>query len=117
MNWRAAGCLLVGAVLFVGIGLLGLWRATSQTGCFDELHTADGVYRAAGTAAPTPALTGGEQPVEIGTTLVGLATRRVYAPAGTNPNDPNAPRPSEVAVECGDGTFQPYLLGPVASPS
>ena len=116
MNWRAAGCLLVGVVLFVGIGLLGLWRATSQTGCFAELHTADGVYRAAGTPAPSPALSSGERPVEIGTTLVGLATRRVYAPEGTDPQDPQAPRPSQVAVECGDGTFQAYVLGPAASP-
>lgn len=117
MNWRAAGCLVVGAALFVGIGLLGLWRVTSQTGCFDQLHTADGVYQAAGTPAPSPVLAGGEPAVEIGSTLVGLATRRVYAPQGTNPDDPSEPRPSEVAVECGDGTFQAYRLGPEASPS
>ncbi len=117
MNWRAGGCLVVGVVLFVGIGLLGLWRATGQTGCFAELHTADGVYRAAGTPAPNPQLSSGERAVEVGTTLVGLATRRVYAPAGTDPHDPAAPRPAQVAVECGDGTFQAYVLGPGPSPS
>ncbi|HET8537330.1 MAG TPA: hypothetical protein VFL73_09140 [Solirubrobacteraceae bacterium] len=118
MNWRAAGCLVVGSVLFVAIGLFGLSLATSRVGCFDELRTGDGAYRGSGAVVASPALPGGGQAVKIGSTLVGLASRAVYGPAGTDVNDPSAPRPAEIAVECGDGTYQGYVLEAAApSPS
>ncbi len=110
MNWRAAGCLVVGSLLFIGVGLFGLSLATSRVGCFDTLQTADGVYRLDGEPARSPSLGSGAAPVEIGTTLVGLSTRRVFGPPGTNPNDATAPRPGEIAVECGDATYQAYRL-------
>lgn len=117
MNWRAAGCLVIGSLLFVGIGLLGLSLATSRVGCFDALQTADGPYVAAGAPVASPTLPGGASPVRIGSTLVGLASRAVYGPTGTDVNDPNAPRPSEIAVECGDGTYRGYVLQPAPSAS
>jgi hypothetical protein len=112
LNWRAAGCLVIGSVVFIGVGLLGLSLATSHVGCFNELQTSDGVYRASGSVTSAPALAGGGEPLEIGTTLVGLSTRRVYGPPGTDVNDVNAPRPPEISIECGDGTYQGYLLEP-----
>ena len=112
MNWRAAGCLVIGSLVFIGVGLLGLSLATSRNGCFNELQTDDGAYRASGAVTSAPSLVGGGAPLEIGTTLVGLSSRRVYGPAGTDVNDVNAPRPTEIAVECGDGTYQAYLLEP-----
>lgn len=112
MNWRVAGCLVIGSLVFIAVGLLGLSLATSRVGCFNELRTADGVYRASGAVASAPTLVGAGTPLEIGTTLVGLATRRVYGPPGTDVTDVNAPRPPEIAVECGDGTYQGYLLEP-----
>jgi hypothetical protein len=118
LNWRAAGCLVIGSLVFIGIGLLGLSLATSRTGCFDELQTAGGVYRAAAGPGASPALPGGGEAKQIGTTLVGLSTRKVYGPADTDVTDPQARRPAELAVECGDGTFRSYLLepgGPAAS--
>ncbi len=117
MNWRAAGCLIVGSVLFVAVGLLGLSLATSRVGCFEELRTADGIYRGSGGAVESPALPGGGEAVQIGSTLVGLASRAVYGPAGTDVNDPSAPPPDAIAIECGDGTYQGYVLDVAPSSS
>ncbi len=102
--------------MFVGVGLLALSLATSRIGCFDELRTVDGSYLAVGGVTSSPELPGAAPPKAIGTTLVGLATRRVYGPPGTDVSDPRAPRPTEISVECGDGTYRGYRLGSV-SPS
>lgn len=111
MNWRAAGCLVIGSLVFIGVGLLGLSLATSRAGCFHQLQTAGGIYSASGAVTSAPSLVGGGQPVEISTTLVGLSSRRVYGPPGTEVTDADAP-PPQIAVECGDGTYQAYLLEP-----
>jgi hypothetical protein len=55
--------------------------------------------------------------VQIGSTLVGLASRAVYGPAGTDVNDPSAPPPDAIAIECGDGTYQGYVLDVAPSSS
>jgi len=55
MNWRAIGCLVIGAAVFVGIGLLGMSFAfRAQPGCPDRLQWADRAYEAQGTPAPSP---------------------------------------------------------------
>ena len=54
-------------------------------------------------------------PVEIGSTFIGLTTRKVYGPTAIDPTDPNAPRPSRIVLECGDGTYQAYAAESVPS--
>lgn len=110
MNWRAIGCLGVGIVLFVGIGLVGLNLATSRVGCPSRLVWGDEAWDAHGALTAEPRIgSAGEEPMEIGATLIGLTSRRVYGPPGSAPvtgaaND----LPAQLSLECGDGTFQAY---------
>ena len=118
MNWRAIGCGASAAAVFVGIGLLGMWLAfRAPEGCPATLRWAERSYEADGVATETPSLGGSVDPVEIGSTFMGLITRRVFGEAGT----PSAPtgddRPEAISVECGDGTFQTYLWTGRARPS
>lgn len=109
MNWRAAGCLVLGIVVFVGIGLLGISLAfRSEAGCRPRLQWADRTYLPDGTPAPSPAFAGGGQAVEIGSTFMGLTTRSLYGPPGSSPSTEAADRPESVALDCADGTFQTY---------
>jgi hypothetical protein len=114
MNWRAAGCLLLGMAAFVGIGLLGMAVALrTEDGCPSTLLWADRAYLAEGTPAPSPAFTDEGPPVDIGSTFMGLTTRRVFAPPGSSPSttaadQPEAERPERVALDCADGTFHTY---------
>jgi hypothetical protein len=108
MNWRAIGCLGIGIVAFVGVGILGLTLASGRAGCPAQLAWQDATWEPDRPATSSPAV-GREAPVEIGTILVGLSSRRVYGPAGSTPSaSPPAALPVQVAVECGDGTFQTY---------
>ncbi len=110
MNWRAVGCLGVGIVLFVGIGLLGLTMATSQTGCPDRLAWQDASWEPDGPLTADPRIgEAGASPVEIGTALIGMTSRHVYGPAGSAPvTGTDNHLPAELALECGDRTFQGY---------
>lgn len=110
MNWRAIGCLGIGIVLFVGIGLVGLNLATSRVGCPARLVWGDEAWEADGAATSEPRIgTGGEEPVEIGATLIGLTSRRVYGPPGSAPvTGSDNELPAQLSLECGDGTFQGY---------
>lgn len=115
------GCGVIGIGAFVAIGVLGLSMATSRIGCPDRLQWASVAYlpdRAA-THSPTIEDGSGRAPVKIGSTLIGLASRGVYGPAGTDVSDTSAPRPTQIAMECGDGTYQTYRSAPSpgASPS
>jgi hypothetical protein len=109
VNWRAAGCLLLGITVFVGIGLLGMSMAfRSEAGCRERLQWADRTYLPHGTPAPSPAF-GVEGPAtEIGSTFMGLTTRSVYGPPGSSPSTDATDRPEHVALDCADGTFQTY---------
>ena len=87
MNWRAIGCLVIGAAVFVGIGLLGMSFAfRAQPGCPGRLQWADRTYVAQGTPAPTPAFDAPGEPVAIGATFFGLTTRQMYGPPGSSPS-------------------------------
>jgi hypothetical protein len=110
VNWRAFGCLGIGVILFIGIGVLGLNMATSRAGCPARLVWQDEAWEPDREPTDAPRIgSSSDAPVEIGTTLIGMTSRRVYGPAGSAPvaggtND----LPAQLAVECGDGTFQSY---------
>lgn len=109
MNRRAAGCLLVGVVAFVAIGLFGLSLALSRgDDCPPQLQWAERVYEPTGTPAASPAFTASGEPVLLGSTFVGLSTRAVYGPPGSSPSERAADRPDRIALECGGGTYQSY---------
>jgi hypothetical protein len=111
MNWRAIGCLAVGFGTFIAVAVIGIWISlgtAGDAGCSDALRWQDDRYVAVGAPAPSPALDGPGEPVLIGRTLVGIATRDVYAPAGSQPLPSAGSRPSVMSVACGDGTFQTY---------
>lgn len=121
MNWRAAGCLVVGAAAFVAVGLIGLSLAFSQAeGCPASLQWADRTYRASGTPMTSPDLGPGAA-VQIGSTFMGPTTRRVFGPPGSSPSTQAEDRPDAIALDCANGTFQGYrwdglTLPPVPSP-
>jgi len=107
MNWRAAGCAVVGVAVFVAIGLLGLRLAFQDaTGCPPNLQWADRTYAAVGTPAPSPDL--GGDAVPIGSTFMGPITRQVFGPPGSSPSTEAADRPETIALDCADGTYQVY---------
>jgi hypothetical protein len=110
MNLRAVGCIVIGSLVVIGIGQLGLSMATSRIGCPDRLQWIDTAYLPtnAATESPTLPADAAATPVEIGSTFIGLTTRKVYGPAPVDPTDPNAERPTQIALECGDGTYQAY---------
>lgn len=107
MNWRALGCGVVAAAVFVGIGLLGLSLAFRDAqGCPPELQWADRAYLASGTPAPSPDL--GGDAVPIGSTFMGPTTRAVFGPPGSSPSTDAADRPDLIALDCADGSYQTY---------
>lgn len=109
MNWRAAGCGVLGIAIFVGIGLLGMAVAfRSEDGCPSRLQWADRTYLADGTPAPSPAFAIPGRAADIGSTFMGLTTRLVLGPPGSSPSTAAADRPGSVALDCADGTFQTY---------
>lgn len=114
MNVRAVGCIVVGALIFIGIGLVGLNLASSRVGCPSGIGWLDRTYEPMGTPGPSP-VAGEGTPVKLGSTFIGLATRSVYGPEGTDPSASGASRPDVIAIDCGDGTFQTYRTAPGSS--
>jgi hypothetical protein len=109
VNWRAAGCAVLGIATFLGIGLLGMWIAfRGEPGCPGQLQWADRSYLAEGTPAPSPAFGMPGEAVDIGSTFFGLTTRRAFGPPGSSPSTEAEDRPALVALDCDDGTFQTY---------
>lgn len=109
MNWRAAGCGVLAIAAFLAIGLFGMSLAfRSESGCADTLRWADRVYPADGTPAPSPAFDVPGPAAEIGSTFIGLTTRKVFGPPGSSPSTEADDRPETVAMDCADGTFQTY---------
>ncbi len=114
MNWRAIGCGLLAATVFVAIGLLGMSMAFSRAdGCPERVQWGDAGYLPVGSETTEPAFADGGDPVEIGSTFVGLTTRRVWGPPGSVPYGSIASgsvfeKPQQIILECGDRTFQGY---------
>lgn len=111
MTGRAIGCGLVGIIAFVGLGLYGLSLATTEAGCPDRLQWFDRGYLPVGTPQAEPRLDGGEA-VLIGATFIGLTTRDVYGPVGSQASATGEDRPDELVLDCADGTFLAYRLAP-----
>jgi hypothetical protein len=119
VNWRAVGCAVLAAAVFVGLGLWSLQMAIGRPGCPETLLWGDRVYTAVGDPTALPVV-GSEEPVRLGTILVGVVSRQVYGPSGSAPSPSAEDRPGEIALECGDGTFVSYRFTsvvPTARPS
>lgn len=111
MNWRIVGCAVLAVTAFVGLGLASLWLVTEPAGCPEGLQWADRTYAADGSPAPEPSLAEGT-PVRIGSTFIGMTTRDVYAPPGSEPTASAATRPDVLVLDCGDGSFRAYRYRP-----
>ena len=108
MNWRAIGCGGLAVVIFLAIGLYGMSLAFSRLdGCPDRLQWGDRAYLPAGSPVAEPSFDDGS-PVEIGSTFIGLTTRRVWGPPGSKPSQAAAARPARIFLDCADGSVQAY---------
>jgi hypothetical protein len=116
VNVRAVGCIVVGALVFILIGIAGLNLASSRAGCPASIGWLELSYEPAGSPGPSP-VAGEGTPVKLGSTFIGLATRSVYGPAGTDPSASGSARPDVIALDCGDGTFQTYRVTKVGPPT
>jgi hypothetical protein len=105
MNWRLLGCAVVAAGAFIGLGLLALNMAIGRLGCPPTVVWDGRAYAAVGTPTDDP-VAGDGQPVLLGSTLVGALSRQVYGPEGSTAAD----QPDEIALACGDETYQTYLF-------
>ena len=109
MNWRAIGCGTLAAAAFVGLGLLAMSMAfTRFEGCPTRLQWGDRAYAPAASPIASPSFASGGEPVEIGSTLIGLTTRRVWGPPGSDAPESADVRPDRIILDCADGTFQEY---------
>lgn len=113
MNWRAIGCGTLAIVVFLAVALWGMSKAfDGLEGCPDRLQWGDRAYLPTGTPVPDPSFAEGS-PVEIGSTFIGLTTRRVWGPPGSAPSPSAGDRPARIYLDCDDGTV---LLFAVESP-
>lgn len=112
MSWRLLGCGLLAAAVFVGLGVWALSLAMGRVGCPTTLYWGDETYVASGEPTATPEVGEGE-PVRLGVTFVGVLTREVYGPEGSSPSAAGE-RPEQLALDCGDQTFQTYVPGDVS---
>ena len=118
MNWRALGCGVIAAAIFVGIGLLGMSLAFSRfDGCPALLQWGERSYEPGGPTRVAPSFDQLGDPVQLGSTFLGLGTRALFGPAGSRPSAKGTDRPEQIALDCGDGSFQTYNLARVLAPS
>jgi hypothetical protein len=116
MSWRLLGCGLLAAAVFVGLGLLALNLAIGRIGCPPTVVWGDRAYAAEGAPTDQPVVGSGE-PVLMGSTFIGALSREVYGPEGADPSPTAGDQlPDEIALSCGDGTFQTYAFSVVVSP-
>jgi hypothetical protein len=112
VNWRAIGCGTIGAVAFVVIGLIGLWRVAGPADCPPLLPYEPSAYRPAGDPTSEPRLEGVADELELaGSTSFGLARWDVWVEPGRVPPTAEDPLPQRIVLECGDGSFQAYQRG------
>lgn len=112
MTWRRIGCGTIAAVIFVLVGLIGIWRAGGPAECPTLLPYEPSAYRPAGDPTDHPQLAGvGDELVLAGTTSFGLASWPVWVEPGRVPATADDPLPQRIVLECGDGTYQAYQRG------
>ena len=108
MNWRAVGCGTLAIGVFLAVGLFGMSLAFNRLdGCPGRLQWGDRGYLPDGSPAAEPSFAEGS-PVEIGSTFMGLTTRRVWGPPGSAPSPLAADRPDRIVLDCDDGSVQAY---------
>jgi uncharacterized membrane protein YedE/YeeE len=119
VNWRAAGCLVIGIGVFLAITLFGMSLAfTGARGCPPSLQWGDRGYEPVGPPSGEPAFDEPGEPVALGSTFIGLTTRAVFGPPGSRPSASAGDRPEQIALDCDDGSFQTYAVARVLpSPS
>jgi len=109
VNRRAFGCGALAAVAFIALGIFAISRAQAPAGCPDRLPYQPAAYDADGDATDEPTLDGVEEPLERGgRASFGLAAWPVWVAPADRPSASDAPLPSRIVLECGDGTFQAY---------
>lgn len=112
MNWRVIGCGSAAAVVFVGIGLFGIWRSFAPPECPDRLPYEPASYQPVDEPMGEPRLEGvGEPLMEAGSASFGLASWNVWVEPGRVPTASGEPLPQRIVLDCGDGTFQAYQRG------
>jgi len=112
VSWRAVGCGGLAAIVFVVIGLIGVWRAGAPAECPGGLPYQPTAYEPVGSPAAAPVLEGIAEPLErAGSTSFGLARWEVYVEPGFAPAASDEPLPQRIVLECGDGSFQAYHRG------
>lgn len=112
MNWRALGCGTMAAVVFVMVGILGIWRAAAPAECPRVLPYEPASYRPSGDPSGEPRLEEVDTELELaGTTSFGLATWEVWVAPGRVPPTADDPLPPRIVLACGDGTYQAYQRG------
>jgi uncharacterized membrane protein YedE/YeeE len=118
VNWRAAGCLVAGIGVFLAVTLFGMSLALrGSEGCPPSLQWGPATYQPAGAPAAKPSFAEPGEPVALGSTLIGLTTRVVYGPPGSRASAQADERPQQIALDCGDETFQTYAVSRVLTPS
>jgi hypothetical protein len=116
VSWRLLGCGLLAAAVFIGLGLFALSLAIGRLGCPPTVVWGDRVYVAEGEVTPTPVVGEGE-PVLLGSTFIGALSREVWGPEGADPSPTAGDElPDEIALSCGDETYQSYVFNSVVSP-
>ena len=113
MNVRALGCAGLAAVVFVVVGLFGIWRAVAPgQDCPPEFQTPDGIWRPVGEATTAAAVPGSDEALEAaGEVGFGLATWELWVVPGTAPAASGDPLPDRLVLACGNESFQAYERG------
>lgn len=109
MNWRVIGCGGLAIIVFLAVSLWGMSMAFDRLeGCPERLQWGDRAYLPAGSPVAEPSFAEGS-PVEIGSTFIGLTTRKVWGPPGSRPSRAAADRPSRIFLDCDDGSVQGFV--------
>ena len=112
MNRRVLGCGTLGAIVFVGVGLFGIWRASAPAECPELLPYQPAAFEPVGSPAAAPVLEGIDRALErAGSASFGLARWEVYVEPGFAPAASGEPLPQRIVLDCDDGSFQAYHRG------
>jgi len=112
VNLRAIGCGGLAAAVFIGVGIISIWRAGAPAECPGLLPYDAGTYEPLGTHMSEPLLDGIDGPLERAQEVsFGFASWTVYVQPGTAPSASNVPLPQRIVLDCRDGTFQAFQRG------